>query len=175
MSFLFQLICSTKCLCCNCASKHCLASSASKVTTISNTPSVHRKWSQVEENVSVWKTTLQNKFQMAICRSYKQKRVLILSCAFRTPLQAKELKKWHWRGKKQPNSTGKYSVLFSIRAHDVFTVRSVYFTLWFVQIAGLRKMGGILLCAGKAFSPISCYLQEIHKKRNKKEPWEFIV
>lgn len=41
----------TKCLCCNCASKHCLASSASKVTTISNPPSVNRKWSQVEENV----------------------------------------------------------------------------------------------------------------------------
>lgn len=26
-------------------------------------------------------------------------------------------------------------------------------------------MGGILLYAGKAFSPILCYLEEIHKKR----------
>lgn len=110
MSFLFQLICSTKCLCCNCASKHCLASSASKVTTISNTPSVRRKWSQVEENVSAWKTTLQNKFQLAICRSYKQKWVLILSCAFRTPLQAKELK----------NGTGEAKSSQTVLANTVF-------------------------------------------------------
>ena len=38
--------------------------------------------------------------------------------------------------------------------------------LWFFQIASLRKMGGILLYAGKAFSPISCYLEEINKKKN---------
>lgn len=84
------------------------------------------------------------------------------------------IQSWQGTGTKQLNTTGKHRVLFSIIAHDLFTVRSVYFTFWFFfffKLLAWEKWVAFCFTLEKHFL-LSCI---ISRRFIKKEPWEFIV